>query len=415
MNAPAKRRLAFVDLMFSWPPHGGADVDVYETAAGLQALGYEVCLFYAGESGSWERGCIDAPLPFPAQRVDIPATRLEPRAVAAAFRADVDAWRPDVVVLCHGFFLKPFIAQALAHYPLIGRYYAYEFGCPRDALLFKNGATCPNDYVRTPNLCRRCTLAHLKPRIRQDRMVAWTHEYLSCAAFMPGYYRRLTGAASRFRAIIVSNELMRAQFNGLNDHVHIFPGGVHAEQFGTETPTARADNRKLLILMSGRADEPAKGLDTLRAAGALLAKERADFEVWATHTNLALSSGWFKAIGWHSRDALIALHRQAAVCVVPSIWDEPFGLAALEAMAAGKPLCATRAGGLQHIIRDGETGFLFCRGDAAELAQRLGQLLCDPALRHRMGEAGRRLVEEKYDWPRLIETYWPPLIERILT
>jgi glycosyltransferase involved in cell wall biosynthesis len=416
MSTLANKRLAFIDLMFSWPPHGGADVDLYQTIEGLRGLGYKPHLFFAGYETSWERGCAEpAALPFPATRIDFSPYTLRPRAAARLFRDAVDAWRPDVVIVCHGFFLKPFIVDALAHYPLVGRYYAYELVCPRDALLFKNGAPCPNNYLRTPDVCRRCALAYLKDRLTQWRMVVWTHEYLVAGAFMPGYHRRLVESARRFDAVIVYNEIMRAHLRGINDHVQIFPGGVNIGQFTHEPPQAKKPGERKIILMSGRVDEPAKGLQTLLAAGALLAKERSDFEIWATHTNPRLSTDWFKAIGWHPHDRVMEFLRQADICVVPSIWEEPFGLAALEAMAAGRPVCAACVGGLQGIVRHEETGFLFGRGDGAELARQLARLLDDADLRVRMGKAGRRLAEQEYDWARVVETHWPPLLERILS
>ncbi len=411
----SRKRLAFVDLMFSWPPHGGADVDLYQTVLGLQNMGHEVHLFFAGYERSWERGCADpATLPFPATRVDFSLRTLTPHTVPKRFRAAVDAWRPDAVVLCHGFFLKPYVADALAHHPTVGRYYAYELACPRDSLLFKDGAPCPNNYLRTPQICRRCALERLKLRLTQWRMVVWTHEYLAGLAFTPGYHRRLVESIRRFDAIIVSNALMKAQLEGTNKNVHIFPGGVDVEQFVYYPPKAKRSEEHKVILISGRLDEPSKGLQTLREAGALLAKERSDFEVWATHSDFRLNTDWFKAIGWHDHNAVMEWHRQADICVVPSIWEEPFGLAAIEAMAAGRPVCASRVGGLQDIVRHGETGFLIDRGDSAALARRLAQLLDDTHLRRRMGEAGRRLVEQEYNWTRVIERHWPPLLERLL-
>ncbi|HEO71133.1 MAG TPA: glycosyltransferase family 1 protein [Candidatus Hydrogenedentes bacterium] len=406
------KRLAFVDLMFSWPPHGGADVDLYRTVEGLQALGHEVHLFFTGCETSWERGKADAAsLPFPATRLDFTRSSLTPRHAPKRIREALDAWQPDAVVLGHAFFLKPFIADALAHYPAIARYYAYEVACPRDALLFKNGAPCPMNYLRTPDICRRCTLPTLKPRITQWRMVAWTHEYFAARAFMPVYHRRLAASLKRLDAVVVYNALMHSQFEGFTDNIVIVPGGVDTDHFSYAPPEERA---KHVILMAGRVEDPMKGIEVLREAGARLAAERSDFEIHATHPNFRLDTSWFKAIGWQSPEDVVDRHHEAAICAVPSVWEEPFGLAAVEAMAAGRPVCASRVGGLQHIVRDGETGFLFERGDAAALADCLRRLLDDAELRRRMGEAGRRVVEQEYDWRRLIERHWPPLVEKLL-
>jgi glycosyltransferase involved in cell wall biosynthesis len=68
----------------------------------------------------------------------------------------------------------------------------------------------------------------------------------------------------------------------------------------------------------------------------------------------------------------------------------------LEAMAAGLPLISTPIGAIPDAVRDGEEGIIVPPRDAAALAAALKRLLEDPALRQRMGERGRRRVEEVY-------------------
>jgi len=76
--------------------------------------------------------------------------------------------------------------------------------------------------------------------------------------------------------------------------------------------------------------------------------------------------------------------------------NEPFGLVLLEAMALGKPLVATRGGGVPEIVRDGETGTLVPVADPAALAAALARYLEDPRLRQQTGEAGRALVARRF-------------------
>jgi len=90
------------------------------------------------------------------------------------------------------------------------------------------------------------------------------------------------------------------------------------------------------------------------------------------------------------RDDAADLAGGADVCVVPSLWQEAFGLAALEPMARGVPVIASRVGGLPEVVRDGETGLLVTPGDEAELAGAMRRLLLDPAERKRLGANGRR-------------------------
>jgi glycosyltransferase involved in cell wall biosynthesis len=78
----------------------------------------------------------------------------------------------------------------------------------------------------------------------------------------------------------------------------------------------------------------------------------------------------------------------SAVAVVPSLWPEPAGLVALEAMAAGRPVVASSVGGLPEIVLDGTTGILVPAGDVGALRASILQLLADPERRNRMGQAG---------------------------
>jgi glycosyltransferase involved in cell wall biosynthesis len=95
------------------------------------------------------------------------------------------------------------------------------------------------------------------------------------------------------------------------------------------------------------------------------------------------------------RDDARALLAEADLVALPS-WTEGFPLAALEAMAAGRPVVATAVGGTPEVVVDGETGVLVPPRDHEALAAAIGRLVADPELRGRLGEAGRRRVEERF-------------------
>jgi glycosyltransferase involved in cell wall biosynthesis len=77
--------------------------------------------------------------------------------------------------------------------------------------------------------------------------------------------------------------------------------------------------------------------------------------------------------------------------------SEGLPLSVEEAMAAGLPVVASAVGGVPELVVDGETGFLVPPGEAERLAEALGMLLGDPALRRRMGRSGRARAEELFD------------------
>ncbi len=89
---------------------------------------------------------------------------------------------------------------------------------------------------------------------------------------------------------------------------------------------------------------------------------------------------------------VMAAFRRSLVALVPSRFPDPCPTVAMEAMAAGRPLIASRIGGLPDIVADGETGLLVRPGDPVALAAALERLLVDPGLAQRMGTAGRERV-----------------------
>ncbi len=100
---------------------------------------------------------------------------------------------------------------------------------------------------------------------------------------------------------------------------------------------------------------------------------------------------------------LPAYHAVSDLFVIPSTDHETFCIAACEAMACGRPVVAARTGGLPEVVRDGETGYLVPPADAAALADRIGALLADGALRARLGAAGRAWTLEMFTWDRVVE------------
>ncbi len=106
-------------------------------------------------------------------------------------------------------------------------------------------------------------------------------------------------------------------------------------------------------------------------------------------------------------EAVMTAWRRCLVALVPSILPEPFGIVAIEAMACGRPVIASRIGGLAELLIDGETGVLVPPADPVALRQALQRLLADPAERKRMGQAARLVAT------RLHANVVVPRIERI--
>jgi glycosyltransferase involved in cell wall biosynthesis len=173
-----------------------------------------------------------------------------------------------------------------------------------------------------------------------------------------------------------------------------------------------ADSRELVVGCMARLI-PGKGVDDLLAAAANeLARgarlrvagdgpERHKLEKLARALRIQRQ---VEFLGWV--DDASAFWRSCDVAVVPSHqWVESFGLAAVEAMACGRPVVATRNGGLAELVEHGRTGFVVPPGDVDALAGALRAYRGDPALRARHGAAGRLRCEERFDIRRCAESY----------
>jgi glycosyltransferase involved in cell wall biosynthesis len=88
------------------------------------------------------------------------------------------------------------------------------------------------------------------------------------------------------------------------------------------------------------------------------------------------------------RDAADVM-RSADVCVVPSTWAEAFGLSVVEMMIRGRPVIATRVGGIPEIIEDAVSGVLVEPSNVASLSAELARLLSSPAIRESLGRTAR--------------------------
>lgn len=109
--------------------------------------------------------------------------------------------------------------------------------------------------------------------------------------------------------------------------------------------------------------------------------------------------------GWvGDRPQLIEHYYQGDIFVLPSIFNDSFGIPVVEAMAAGAPVVVSRSGGVIETVKDRETGFVVDKNDAQQVAQALLKLLEDDALRETMGRAGRERALTHFTWDKVGET-----------
>jgi len=99
---------------------------------------------------------------------------------------------------------------------------------------------------------------------------------------------------------------------------------------------------------------------------------------------------------------LVEFYRHSKIFVLPTYY-EAFPKVVVEAMACGKPVVATRTGGIPELVEDGENGFLLPFGSTEAIADKLMVLLGDGALRAGMGRRGRERVEKQFTWHAVAE------------
>lgn len=155
------------------------------------------------------------------------------------------------------------------------------------------------------------------------------------------------------------------------------------------------------LLYVGRID-PRKGVATAVRALALLPEaqlrvagggdERHLRELASLASELGVSSR--VAFEHRPREELPAIYAAADAVVFPTLWEEPWGLVPLEAMAVGRPVIATGTGGSGEYLRDGENCVVFRpKDDPGALAAAVRTLAADAALRRRLRENGQRTAE----------------------
>lgn len=207
--------------------------------------------------------------------------------------------------------------------------------------------------------------------------------------------------------------LLQQLYGAGSDKVSVIPLGVDLDRFrpGEQEEARRALGLKdeRIILFVGRI-EPLKGLDILISAAALLESdvectvlivggdesslaEVEDLQALARDKGIEHRVAFVGAV---DRDTLPLYYNAADLCVVPSHY-ESFGLVAVEAMASGVPVVASRVGGLAGTIKDGETGYLIPWLCPEPFAERIELLLDNEPLRRNLGESARGAVA-RYRW-----------------
>lgn len=204
----------------------------------------------------------------------------------------------------------------------------------------------------------------------------------------------------------------------------IIPNGVDLDRFASPVePLAQFSDGRLNVLFVGRF-ERRKGVKHLLRAWAYV---RGQFKnarlivvgegrARAGYERYAASRGWNEVVftGYVSDDELVRYYHSCQVFCAPSTGQESFGIVLLEAMAAGRPIVASRIPGYEEVVCHDVEGLLVEPKSEGELATALARLLADSAARRRMGRAGQHKAM-RYRWENVAESvlaYYEEVLER---
>ena len=291
------------------------------------------------------------------------------------------SFRPEMVhVKMFLWQLSPAIMPLLKNTPSLYHVVTYKPVCPRGSKLLPDGSPCT---FRAGAACHR-------------------QGCLSWRSWLPMMAQRMMFRRWRsvFRAFIANSEAtcQRLAEDGV--------GPVRVMANGTMPRRQRPPLSGPPVMAYAGRLSPEKGVAALLRAFAGLKESAPEVRLWiagdgpdgSSLRRLAADLGISDRVdflGALSREALEARFDTVWAQIVPSLWDEPFGMVAIEAMMRGTAVVASDGGGLHDIVRP-DTGVLVPPGSVPALTAAMMQLAVDRALCERMGANGRRIALAEY-------------------
>lgn len=356
-------------------PTGGAELQMLSLRQGCRALGHDARLFSS-------RASLVADSPLLADyscwgsntRLQVLAQTVNPLAYWQ-LRKILQQWQPDVVHL--RIFLgqlSPVILPLLKKIPCLYQLVMYRPICPVGTKILPNGSFCKHT-AGLPCLQEKCLTAQSWAMLMLQKQLwqYWRGAIDKMVALSYAMKNKLEAEGISPVEVVYNGVKYREMRPPLSDRPVVAFAGRLATTKGVATlieafaialqtvPTAQ-------LIIAGQGEEEAK----LR--------------------HLAAKLGIAEDITWLGHITPDRLEREfdcAWVQVAPSLWAEPFGNVATEAMMRGTALIASSIGAFPEIAVDGKTGFLVPPGDIAALSKRLAQLLANQKLAEQMGQAGR--------------------------
>ena len=264
---------------------------------------------------------------------------------------------------------------------------------------------CPglNKVYADGGLCHHAMGDYCMEKYHQGGCFCFRHPTARIVAYHLKKARRLLRVHGKLRKLMVASTYMKKELEKagtaagrivINPYYTAMPQQVQAAPL--EGPP--------LVLTLCRMAHPDKGvIPLLDALGRITVPFRALLVGTGQHMDMmqdhARSLGLTDRVefsGFVNHPEAVDLIWQARVVAFPSMWNEPFGIVGLEAMARSKPVVAFDVGGVREWLEDGRTGIVVKRGDVDALARALTELLENPARAAALGEAGPVRIRERF-------------------
>jgi glycosyltransferase involved in cell wall biosynthesis len=373
-------------------PHGGTEEYVRAVGQALIKRGHQLsCLF---EEASAPLGSIWSEF-----LGEVPSTRLTGNNAARAtiLQHHLAAHRPDVLFV-HSASFSAEMYNVAAGSTLLARF-VHDFRpvCLRVAKVFPvSRRNCPRA-LGYSCLLHGCSIG---PSRGGAMPVSWNSLPAKLAE---------REVCKRFDRVMVASGFMRDVLlhNGFNaERVSVNPLFCPSRVPATR-PRLTNDKRLIYLGQLQRFKGLSVLLQAMRRLSPTISLDVAGDGPWRSRYE-AMVAAWglgerVHFHGWVQRENISAILGGGTVLVVPSLWNEPFGLVGLEAMAHARPVVAFDVGGISEWLEDGVNGVLVRRLGAEPLAAAIRELLADPERVVRLGARGYGQIQERFSLDRHVQ------------
>jgi glycosyltransferase involved in cell wall biosynthesis len=360
----------------------GEDRVVDTEGAALRAAGHAVMHF--------ERRSDDIAGWPPLRQAVLPLSVVWSRSARKDLKAAIRRDRPDVIHVHNTFPLLTasiLAAGAEERVPIVVTIHNYKLLC------------ASGDFFRGGTVCHDCAGRIGFPGIRHG---CYRGSRLTTVPVVAGTAFNRKSWRTRPSAYIFISDSQRRALAPMN--LPTSRSFVKWNLVPRTPPIANKDEGRVSYL--GRLDE-AKGLSVLMAGWdryrARGTKPQLRLSIAGNGPLMPTLQGWaagrgdIELLGVLDREGCRDLVSRSRAVVVPSAWEETFGLVVVEAMASGVPVIAAGHGSLPELISDGDNGKLFRPGDPRDLAAVLGEVAVHLEHWHQLGARARRTYEDRWD------------------